>query len=454
MKRKLALAVSILVGMSLISGCASTAQSGSDASQSEATQQSSQQSTSESTQSPAASDTKAELRMSWWGSQSRHDATVEAINVFMEKNPEITVLPEYQGWDGYHDKLVTQIASSTEPDVFQFDNYRYIADFASSGKLFDLAEYVGSTIDLSSFPADALLWGQYEGVQYGVPTGMNGSVCMYNKALFDQAGIEYPKDDWTWEDFEAAGKAIHAIAPDIYGIKEVDWYTTSIIIRQSGVLIGNEKSELQDFKSQLTTAYDMFNSWRESGIMPPLETSAAKDTQQDNLFLSGKAAMNIKSIAQLPMDQGSMKDNNEIGVVMVPGSKDNPSVFMEGAMPLTVGINSKYKDQAAQLINFIVNDNSAGEKLMTVRGVPCSEPVREHITPTLGDGDLKVFSGVDTLIEFGKGIDYYWTIKGNAQIGVILDEEKDNTGYGVKTTEQAATDAYDRIVKAVEEAAK
>ena len=56
-----------------------------------------------------------ELRISWWGSDARHEATLQVLDLFMEKYPNIKVSAEYQGFDGYHDKLVTQISSGTEP---------------------------------------------------------------------------------------------------------------------------------------------------------------------------------------------------------------------------------------------------------------------------------------------------------------------------------------------------
>lgn len=66
-----------------------------------------------------------ELRISWWGSDARHEATLKVLDLFMEKHPNIKVTAEYQGFDGYHDKLMTQISSGTEPDVFQLDNNVY-----------------------------------------------------------------------------------------------------------------------------------------------------------------------------------------------------------------------------------------------------------------------------------------------------------------------------------------
>ena len=41
------------------------------------------------------------IRMLWWGSQTRHDVTVAAVNKFMEKYPDIKVEVEYSDWSGY-----------------------------------------------------------------------------------------------------------------------------------------------------------------------------------------------------------------------------------------------------------------------------------------------------------------------------------------------------------------
>ena len=48
---------------------------------------------------------KIELRMSWWGSQERHDKTLAAIELFEKQNPGVTITGEYSGFDGYMDKL-------------------------------------------------------------------------------------------------------------------------------------------------------------------------------------------------------------------------------------------------------------------------------------------------------------------------------------------------------------
>ena len=41
-----------------------------------------------------------ELRVAWWGSQNRHDRTLEAHPALEEMYPHITVLPEYAAAGG------------------------------------------------------------------------------------------------------------------------------------------------------------------------------------------------------------------------------------------------------------------------------------------------------------------------------------------------------------------
>ena len=97
----------------------------------------------------AVGDTKAEMRMIWWGSQTRHDYTQAAIKVFENKYPNITITPEFLSWDGYWERCAAMGASKSLPDLMQQD-YKYITAYARNNQLVDLQPYVDSGIlDLS-----------------------------------------------------------------------------------------------------------------------------------------------------------------------------------------------------------------------------------------------------------------------------------------------------------------
>lgn len=384
----------------------------------------------------------ASIRIFWWGSEGRHNATLEAIKLFSEKYPNIKVNPEYQGYDGFHDKLKAQMAAKNEPDIYQFGNDEQMADFAGSGMLEDLAPFVGKEIDISTITQEALDWCSYQDVLYGIPTGINGNCLIYNKSIFDKAKVPYPTDDWSWEDFKNASEKITNALPDVYGCDEIDFYSSSIMIRQKGKLIADVSAQFTQFESELKDVYTQLNAWREEKVFPPLELSSVKNTQQDNLFLAGKTAMQFDFIAAVPMQQNALIEG-EIGIAMVPGSNKQPSgVFQLAVMPWNIGKSSQFKKEAAQLINFLINDPEAAKILGTVRGVPASKIARDAIFPSLTDMDRMVFDAVERVGARSQEIDYFWATKGIGKVMDSINKEREQTGFGEKTPEQAAKDAY------------
>ena len=47
-----------------------------------------------------AEDEKITLRFCWWGNEERHTSTVEALDIYMEQNPNVTIISEFLGWEG------------------------------------------------------------------------------------------------------------------------------------------------------------------------------------------------------------------------------------------------------------------------------------------------------------------------------------------------------------------
>ena len=73
-------------------------------------------------------------------------------------------------------------------------------------------------MDLNRIDETALNAFNVGGKQYGLPGNFSNVVLVYNKDLFDQAGLDYPTNDWTQDDVQAAAEAIRALGDDIYGI--------------------------------------------------------------------------------------------------------------------------------------------------------------------------------------------------------------------------------------------
>ena len=102
------------------------------------------------------------ISFSWWGNDTRHQYTMEAVEEFQDKNPEISVKSIYGSWNGYDKRMHIYMKSRMEPDVMQI-NYAWLQEYSPDGAGFydlrELAEY----IDFSNFEEEELEYGMMNG---------------------------------------------------------------------------------------------------------------------------------------------------------------------------------------------------------------------------------------------------------------------------------------------------
>lgn len=128
----------------------------------------------------------------WLMDGSQPDTVVDAVNKkFNEKYPNVKVNVELQQWAGVQDKLTTAMNTAETPDVVEIGN-SLTAKFADAGLLADL------TASADDFGKDNWLpglipSGELDGQRYGIPYYAGVRIVMYNKAHFQEAGVEVPK---------------------------------------------------------------------------------------------------------------------------------------------------------------------------------------------------------------------------------------------------------------------
>ena len=105
---------------------------------------------------------------------------------FHEEHPNITVEIETIAMDDYFTQMQTRVAGGTAPDCYEL-NIENFASYANKGVLAEI-----SGVDLSRLDETALSAFNVDGKQYGLPGNFSNVVLVYNKDLFDQAGIDYP----------------------------------------------------------------------------------------------------------------------------------------------------------------------------------------------------------------------------------------------------------------------
>ena len=101
---------------------------------------------------------KCTLRFSWWGGDDRHQATLKAIELWNTLYPDIEIKAEYGGWDGWTEKINTQISGGSEPDIMQI-NYDWLITLSDDGEGFYDLNSLDSFLDLSGFDDEILSFG-------------------------------------------------------------------------------------------------------------------------------------------------------------------------------------------------------------------------------------------------------------------------------------------------------
>ena len=130
----------------------------------------------------------------------------------MEKYPNIKVECEYGAWDGWAEKVATQLSGGTAPDLMQV-NWNWLYQFSSDGSKFvDLTQFA-DVINMENYPADLLEQCVVGGKQQAIPIGTTGKCFYWNKTTFDKAGIALPT---SWDELIAAGTTFKEKLGDEY----------------------------------------------------------------------------------------------------------------------------------------------------------------------------------------------------------------------------------------------
>ena len=343
------------------------------------------------------SDEKIDLRMFWWGSSDRAELTNEALDLFEAKHPNISISRETIGWDGYWQKLGTQVAGGNAPDIMQMDN-GFLPEYASRGTLLALDPYIPDIINLEGFDDAIVASGQFDDNHYAVAMGINSQGIIYNENLFQKANLELPDRDWTWDDFsKLANELSESLGNDIYGTEDLapakDWF--HVFLRQRGIEFYTEDGKLGFSKQDLIDWFSMWANLRESGAAPP--PTVVGQGAEDSLLVKGKVAMYSDWSNLFSAYQSYTQD--ALDLYTYPTGEQGTGQYLQPAVYMSVSSQTEHPEAAAMVINFLINDPEAARILGTNRGIPPSSQIREQLVPDLNPVDAKVFGYINLLGE-------------------------------------------------------
>ncbi|MEU6350464.1 ABC transporter substrate-binding protein [Streptomyces sp. NPDC047072] len=332
---------------------------------------------------------KVVLRYTWWGNPDRAERTEQAVALFEKQHPNVQVRTSFSGYDAYRQKLAVQASGGDAPDVMQLD-YRQIDQYASGGVLLDLAKQKAA-LRTSEIDQGLLATGRVDGVQYAVPQGRGTETVVYDVKAWKQSGVPLPRAAWTWSEWadamrELAEKTGRPGATDPGQSEDA----FEVWLRGRGKALYTADGELGFTADDVTEWWTFTDRLRREGAVSPAEQTTQLDGSVENTPLGrGKATADFNwdapssgYLALIPT-----------GIALAPmpsGSDGTPGQYFKPSMFLGVGAHTAHAKEAAQLVDFLLNDEDAAKILGATRGIPVNETIRVRTAPLLKDFDKTV----------------------------------------------------------------
>ncbi|GAA3877665.1 ABC transporter substrate-binding protein [Celeribacter arenosi] len=328
----------------------------------------------------------ADLRMSWWGGDSRHLATQEALKVCGEKHGH-TVAPEFTGFSGHLEKLTTQLAGGTEADIMQV-NWPWLPLFSINGDgLADLNALSG-TLDLSNWTPEQLGAATMNGKLNGLPVSTTGRVFMFNKATYDKAGVPLPK---TYDDLVTAAKAFkEKLGEDYYPI---DITTLNAVLIVSNYITQKTGKDLIDpatntvawSEDEITEGLNFYQMLVDNGVMRSWKVatgSGISNLWENPAWSEGRIAGSYEWDSTYFKYSDTLGEGQElvpVNILSVEGGQTE-GVYRKPSMVFAISQNSENQEAAAQVLNCLLNEPEGIAALGATRGLPASKAASAQLT--------------------------------------------------------------------------
>ncbi|WP_326549732.1 ABC transporter substrate-binding protein [Micromonospora sp. NBC_01813] len=321
----------------------------------------------------------------WWGGEARAELTEQALDLYEEKNPNVTINPTWQAFTGYYDKLATISAGGNAPDIFQIDD-NGLAEYAGRNVTLDLTPFVESgTIDLGNHPESLTQYGQIGGKQVAVAAGENTPALVYDKTKLAELGVPEPETGWTYDEFITWAADVSSKAGgDYWGAMDpsADYKALWLWLRSQGKEF-YDGSQLAFTESDLVTWFELWQEAREKGATPPADVvhEAVGGGVADQLVVTGKGATSFMWSNQLA--ELGKSTSSELGMVAYPG--DPKGQWARASLYWAGSRSTDHPETVADIIDFLANDPEAAEILGVDRGLPSNLDNRTAVESTLDD---------------------------------------------------------------------
>ena len=299
---------------------------------------------------------KTTIRFASWDTADDVDAQQKMVDKFNEEHPDIQVVLEAYGSD-FDTKISASMGSGDAPDVMCMWNYP-----AYHEGLEPLDSYIEKEGEEYKKNFYSTLWNynSYDGQIYGLPVGFTTHCVYYNKDLFEKAGVEEPKDGWTWEDLEEKAKKINeatgvkgfsfSMKPDPYDYEMYLWSNGTAYCDKEGKMEGYINSD------KALETYKMFQDMAKDGYAVATEKSGSDEFESGQTAMFVYGAWAVKKYTEAGVN---------FGLAKLPSFGTEKSASILSSSGVAIAKSSKNKEAAWEFVKYWTDDENNKSRIGT-----------------------------------------------------------------------------------------
>lgn len=371
------------------------------------------------------------------------------IDAFEEKHPGVKIEMVDLGSTDYQTVLATELTGSgSDFDVVMVKDVPGYMTLVNKGVLEPLDSYIqSSNVDLTQYKG---LTDQItvDGKLYELPFRNDFWVLFYNKDVFDKAGVAYPTNDMTFDEYDAMVRSLTVDTPgqEVYGAHYHTWRSA---VQLFGVLDGKH-TILDGNYDFLKPYYEMVLKEQEDGICQDYATLKTSGLHYSGAFAQGNiATMNMGTwfISTLieKIKTGEYVNCTNWGIAKYPHAEGvEPGSTLATITSLGIPANAPHKDLAWEFVNFVSGTEGA-EILASTGTIPAvmNSTVADLVSGTDGfpkdDG-----TSVEALNTSNLYLEMPVNPK-NSEIETVLNEAHDAIMTGGMSVDDGIVDMNEKV---------
>nr|WP_314766178.1 sugar ABC transporter substrate-binding protein [uncultured Lachnoanaerobaculum sp.] len=363
---------------------------------------------------------------------------------FSDKYPNIKCEAVEFASDEFDTSILTQMSAKTDFDIVFNKDIPTINALISQGHIMELDKFMekDQTFDKKNY-SGLIEQLSIDGKTYGVPFRKDNTLIFYNKDLFDKAGVEYPKDGMTMEEYEElAQKMTGGEGNDkVYGAHTHTW--TSNVSQYARRVEEFNPVETSTYK-ELIPYYKTILNMQDKKITQDYGSLKTSNIHYSGVFYNQQAAMLEIGTWYINMLCENVDFN--WGVCALPNDKgEGNDKAVGGVTPVSIGSYSKHPEAAWEFIKYICGEE--GAKVLAQNGIlpGFSGKAVNDIFDALPESHKGVPNNLSKYIDLDTYIIEFPMSNKAKEIDTVINEEHSAIMTGTETPEDGIQHMIDRV---------